>query len=119
MKLGGEAVRRQAYDAKRQAEQPWRAWYNSKRWYRLRHHQLAAHPLCAFHHSRGEIVAAAVVDHVDPHRGDETKFWLGPFQSLCKACHDGAKKRIEIVGFDKAVGPDGWPLDPHHPANRP
>jgi 5-methylcytosine-specific restriction enzyme A len=27
---------------------------------------------------------ATICDHVEPHRGDVNKFWLGPFMSLCK-----------------------------------
>src|SRR5262245_910577 len=54
-------------------------------------------------------------DHVDPHRGDINKFWLGPFMSLCKRCHDSTKRLIERRGFRPDVAPDGWPTDQHHP----
>lgn len=36
-----------------------------------------------------------VCDHIEPHRGDEAKFWAGPFQTLCAPCHNGTKQRIE------------------------
>nr|WP_245581848.1 hypothetical protein [Phyllobacterium phragmitis] len=36
-----------------------------------------------------------VCDHVTPHRGDEELFWSGPFQTLCKPCHDRDKQRME------------------------
>jgi 5-methylcytosine-specific restriction enzyme A len=36
-----------------------------------------------------------VCDHVEPHGGDVVKFWAGPFQTLCKRCHDGEKQRLE------------------------
>jgi hypothetical protein len=42
----------------------------------------------------------------------------GPFQSLCKPCHDSAKRFVEERGYRPDVGLDGWPLDPNHPANR-
>ena len=65
--------------------------------------------------STNAAVAANTCDHVEPHRGDVNKFWLGPFQSLCKECHDSAKRFIEQRGYRPDVGPDGWPLDPNHP----
>jgi 5-methylcytosine-specific restriction enzyme A len=39
-----------------------------------------------------------VCDHVDPHSGDLEKFWAGPFQTLCKRCHDSDKQRDERAG---------------------
>ena len=42
------------------------------------------------------------------------KFWLGPFQSLCKRCHDSTKRLVETLEFRADVGIDGWPLDPNH-----
>lgn len=55
---------------------------------------------------------ATVCDHVDPHRGDEVKFFSGPFQSLCADCHDTDKQRIERGGKARPViGADGWPVD--------
>ena len=38
---------------------------------------------------KGKAVAAQVVDHIIPHRGDETLFWdERNWQSLAKNCHD-------------------------------
>lgn len=32
---------------------------------------------------------ATVVDHIKPHRGDDTLFWdTGNWQAMCKRCHD-------------------------------
>ena len=45
-----------------------------------------------------------VCDHVEPHRGDVHKFWSGPFQTLCKPCHDGQKQREEVAA--RAAGLD-------------
>jgi hypothetical protein len=56
----------------------WNAWYSSARWARIRKQQLLAHPLCQFRLERGIVTPAAR---------------LGPFQSLCKRCHDSAKIR--------------------------
>lgn len=89
-------------------EPPHRRWYKTARWQRLRAAQLQAYPLCAMCPG---VVPATICDHVQPHRGDETKFWTGPFQSLCKPCHDSDKQRIENGNKPKArIGADGWPL---------
>lgn len=61
---------------------------------------------------------ATVVDHVEPHRGDPTKFWSGPFQSLCSHHHNAAKQRVEKLGYSTELGADGLPIDPLHPFNR-
>ncbi|WP_409994286.1 HNH endonuclease [Pirellula sp. SH-Sr6A] len=34
-------------------------------------------------------IASTIVDHITPHRGDETLFWARwNWQALCKRCHD-------------------------------
>jgi 5-methylcytosine-specific restriction enzyme A len=86
----------------------WDKWYSTARWARIRKHQLLAHPLCHF----------CLENHVEPHQGDVNKFWLGPFRSLCKRCHDSAKKFAEARGYRPDIGLDGWPLDPNHPVYR-
>ena len=59
-------------------------------WQRARAAYLRAHPLC----KRGSeikaaVVAATVVDHIKPHKGDKTLFWDSTnWQPLCKPCHD-------------------------------
>jgi len=62
--------------------------YNSRRWKRMRRLQLEREPWCADCLARGYYTAATVVDHVIPHRGDETLFFTGKLQSLCKLHHD-------------------------------
>jgi 5-methylcytosine-specific restriction enzyme A len=96
----------------------WDGWYNTTRWDRIRKHQLRAHPLCKYCLERGRITPAEICDHVEPHKGDINKFWLGPFQSLCRPCHDSTKKFVETRGYRPDIGLDGWPLDPNHPVNR-
>jgi 5-methylcytosine-specific restriction endonuclease McrA len=96
----------------------WDAWYSSARWARIRRYQLLKHPLCKFCLERGVVTPAETCDHIEPHRGDVNKFWLGPFQSLCKQCHDSTKRFVELHGFRPNIGPDGWPLDPRHPVYR-
>jgi 5-methylcytosine-specific restriction protein A len=88
------------------SEPGYKAWYKTARWQRLRELQLGEHPLCAFCKR-----IANVCDHEQPHRGDEERFWAGPFQSLCKPCHDSDKQRIEKGGKPKPhIGTDGWPI---------
>jgi 5-methylcytosine-specific restriction protein A len=49
------------------------------------------------------VVAATVVDHIVPHKGDKVKFWdSSNWQSLCKRCHD-AKTATEDGGFGHPV----------------
>ena len=93
-------------------------WYSTTRWARIRNYQLLEYPLCKYCSERGIVMPATICDHVEPHRGDVNKFWLGPFQSLCKRCHDSTKRFVETRGYLPGVGLDGWPLDPKHPANR-
>ena len=86
--------------------------YRTARWLGIRARQLAAHPLCAYCEREGRVTAATVCDHVDGHPAGETetKFFAGPFQSLCATCHSGAKAREEAGRPVKGCGPDGWPL---------
>ena len=86
-------------------------WYSSKAWQSIRSHQLAIHPLCAMCEAAGQVTVATVCDHIIPHKGDWHRFINGPFQSLCKPCHDRHKQSAERTGKLKPViGPDGWPI---------
>lgn len=59
---------------------------------------LRAHPLCALHYLAGRIVAATVVDHIVPHKGDLALFWdPANHQALCASCH-GRKSATEPGG---------------------
>ncbi len=92
--------------------------YNTQRWKRWRRYWIEAHPLCALCEARGKITAATICDHVEPHGGDAGRFWAGPFQSLCKLCHDGAKAEQENTGKLRGANTEGNPLDPNHPWNK-
>lgn len=105
-------------DQRSKAAEAYRRWYWTPRWRALAAAQLRAEPLCSTCKARGRYTPATVCDHIEPHKGNETAFWCGPFQSLCKPCHDGAKQQAERRGYSTDVGPDGWPIDPRHPANR-
>ena len=66
--------------------------YDSARWGRMRAHQLQLHPLCKYCAELGRVTPATIVDHIEPHKGDVNKFWLGKLQSLCDACHTGRRR---------------------------
>jgi 5-methylcytosine-specific restriction enzyme A len=64
------------------------------RWRRARVAFLARHPLCAACRAQGRAVAATVVDHVVPHRGNKRLFWdEANWAPACKPCHDAKTAR--------------------------
>lgn len=109
------------------------ARWRGKKGLRLAH--LGREPVCRYCRQRGIVNDGSlkaggeqqddmrrrflVVDHIVPHRGDPDLFWDPVnLQTLCPDHHDVVKQREEVHGFSNARGPDGWPLDPGHPANR-
>lgn len=64
------------------------------------------------HKARGEVVAAVIVDHIIPHKGDMELFWdESNWQGLCVSCHSSDKQRLEKSGrTGHAIGEDGWPM---------
>lgn len=90
----------------------WQAFYNSQRWRNLRLVHLASEPLCRMCKQEGRLTPATICDHIVPHKGDVALFYGGPFQSLCKPCHDRHKQTEERTG--KRILPrglDGWPIE--------
>lgn len=83
----------------RTATAPWRAWYKTARWQRLRWQVLVRDLFTCAMCGRVEAETRRLVaDHVVPHRGDEALFWAeANLQCLCAPCHDGAKQRIERI----------------------
>lgn len=106
------------HDQRTPEAQAYRVWYKLPTWQRIRRQQLAAEPLCQRCKAEGRTVPATVVHHVEPHKGDWTKFISGPFESLCKQHHDSDAQGEEARGYSNTVGRDGWPTDARHPANR-
>jgi 5-methylcytosine-specific restriction endonuclease McrA len=93
--------------------------YGTKAWYRLRYHQLQKQPLCQFCAEQRRVAAATIVDHIEPHRGDEVKFHDPQnLQSLCKPCHDSVKQQLEKSGVMRGCDEAGLPLDRNHHWNR-
>ena len=87
-----------ARDQRRDREEATRALYKTARWQRLRL-VIFARDLYTCQHTECRKIegntSLLVCDHVEPHRGDVEKFWAGPFQTLCKGCHDSEKQRLE------------------------
>ncbi len=62
--------------------------YGAK-WQRASQAYLRDNPLCVECQRHGRIEPATCVDHVEPHRGDDTKFWTqANWQPLCVRCHN-------------------------------
>lgn len=74
----------------RRTSAEYHSWYSLPVWTDdLRPAQLLREPFCRECARRGVRTWATVVDHVEPHRGDWTKFIdRGNLQSLCKHHHD-------------------------------
>lgn len=81
---------------------PWRHWYKTSRWQKLRQVILLRDAYTCRSCKRvcgGKYPAddSPVIDHIQAHRGDERLFWLeSNLQVLCKApCHDSHKQKQE------------------------
>lgn len=93
------------HDSRRTAAQ---RGYGS-RWQKARHTFLCEHPLCVMCEAQGRLEPATVVDHIQPHKGDQRLFWdSSNWQALCKQCHDSDKQRLEKSGEARTqFTPDG------------
>ena len=89
----------------------YRRHYKSAKWSRVREAQLRMQPLCEYCLQSEIVEPATVVHHGEGgHKGNEHKFWTGPFVSLCAACHnrDGQREDLgqTVIRFDA----EGWPI---------
>ncbi len=93
---GGTPVERRR---QRDRVQPWRAWYKTSRWQKLRMSVLLRDLFTCQMRGCGRIEADTsqlVADHKIPHHGDEALFWdENNLQCLCKPCHDKLKQKQE------------------------
>jgi 5-methylcytosine-specific restriction endonuclease McrA len=100
---GGDEQQRNQY---RYGAEPWRVWYGSARWKRLRWRvwvrDLFTCQLCHRITRKGE----AVADHKAPHRGNARLFWdEANLQCVCKGCHDSVKQAAERgMGWPRGRG---------------
>ena len=91
--------------------------YGKIRWKRLRALQLSEQPLCCMCRAAGRMaVPATLVDHIVPAKDNvELFFDMKNLQSLCRSCHDSAKRKDERRGYSTQIGSDGFPTDVRHP----
>lgn len=92
-----QAERDRAYDRQRGSAS--RRLYGAA-WDKAAKAHLDASPLCRYCELRDQVVAASLVDHFWPHRGDRVLFWRRAFWvSSCASCHSGMKQAVERAGI--------------------
>jgi hypothetical protein len=78
------------------------------RWERARLVFINQHPLCAECERNGLVTVGREVDHIIPHKGDQTLFWdEANWQTLCHECHS-RKTAMEDGGFGGASNHPSW-----------
>ena len=80
--------------------------YGTAFWKKQRKIQLSKNPLCAACLLEGKVVQAEHIDHVFPHRQDQSKFKSNLFQSLCVS-HHTLKTQEENKGIYLFYSPNG------------
>lgn len=99
--LARRAVSEPDRSSLRDTAQPWRAWYKTGRWQRLRmailkRDRFTCQVTGVALVGRYPAPNSPVVDHCVPHRGDEALFWEeSNLQAVSKAYHDSDKQRLE------------------------
>lgn len=92
-------------------DSPYHHIYTSKRWRKLRQIHLAQHPFCTYCSELGHTTPATVVDHITPIReAPDRAYDMENIQSLCDACHSGAKQKEEQTGQRIGCNTEGIPL---------
>lgn len=96
-RLGPAPGNEQARNRYRSTAEPWRAWYQTARWKRLRLRVFARDLFTC--RECGKVdgnTSRLVAHHVEPHKGDEVLFWNEDnIQCICQPCHDGPVKARE------------------------
>ncbi|GAB5505799.1 MAG: hypothetical protein Rhirs2KO_09620 [Rhizobiaceae bacterium] len=70
------------------------------------------HPHCLGCSAMGRMVATEVPDHVEPHKGDQKKFWnTAMWQPACRWHHDVIKPRLERMFAEGEIEVDQLWLD--------
>ncbi|WP_336801465.1 HNH endonuclease [Kaistia sp. MMO-174] len=99
--LGRPPGDERARDRERRGSQPWRGWYNTAPWRRLRMDVFTRDLFTCQMPGCGRIegdTSKLACDHITPHRGDPRLFWdPSNLQTLCKPCHDRDKQRLEAT----------------------
>ncbi len=96
---------------------PWRRWYSTAKWQKLRLSILKRDAFTCQMKGCGRVeidTALLVADHKVAHRGDPDLFWdAANLECLCQRCHNVIKQSIERGGTGKRlriIGADGWPV---------
>ena len=71
-------------------------FYSHSIWPKIRKFQLAKEPLCRLCADQGRMTVATVCDHIDPDWEGWNGFIKGPFQSLCRQCHDDKTACVDV-----------------------
>lgn len=100
-KIKTEQQRKKEFDTTRESA-PKRGY--GRRWQSLAKRVRQEEPLCRCCLALGITKATAEVDHIIPHKGDQTLFWdRGNLQGLCKSCHS-RKTATEDSNFARKGG---------------
>ena len=68
------------------------------RWAKASKTHLNRSPICIGCEAVGRVEPAVLVDHVEPHEGDQDKFWnTSMWQSCCRWHHDSIKQSLETM----------------------
>ena len=73
-------------------------FYQSRRWRAVRAAFLRDNPLCAACSTAGRVVAAVVVDHIQPLKAGGARFDSSNHQALCQSCHNRKTARETAAG---------------------
>ena len=102
---GGPLARRKDHKRQRRSKAPpWKKWYYTARWRKLRLKIFARDGfVCAgtgiICTGKGQEPDAPICDHKRPHRGDPKLFWDETnLQTVCHAYHVKEKQRLEALG---------------------
>jgi 5-methylcytosine-specific restriction endonuclease McrA len=97
----GQERQRNERRSEHDASPPWRRWYKTSRWQKLRWTILLRDLFMCQKCERIEAnTSLLVADHKLPHRGSEGLFWdADNLQCLCKTCHDTIKQAEERVSL--------------------
>lgn len=97
------------------------AWpYSTATWRNLRAAKLAADPMCEVCRTRGRLIPASHVDHVQAIAAGGPPFpALDRLMAMCASCHSIKTDALDRAGGKgvafKGCDADGLPLDPAHP----
>lgn len=96
-RLGRSVGDEQAHDRYRSTAKPWRKWYWTTRWRKIRLEIfLRDMYTCRMCGKVESDTANLVADHIEPHNGDPIMFWLqSNIQCICAPCHNSEKQKAE------------------------